>query len=164
MSGAEHPVGEADRQNGEQARKQPQPGRSPDSENQRGQGDLDPDGDQGGAQVGDERRAEDQDDGGNSTESGPDRPASPAHRPESQADRPLGPATWPVAAPTVDSALSPRDGDGPASGSTTRPADNVIRRSARAISNGSWVARTTPTPASRAATTTPATADHVSRS
>ena len=41
---------------------------------------------------------------------------------------------------------------------------SVIRRSARAISNGSWVASTTPTPASRAATTTPATADHVIRS
>ena len=81
---------------------------------------------------------------------GPDRPASPAKRL--------------AAGATVDKTLGSGGGSGSVAGSRTRPASSVIRRSARAINSGSWVAKTTPTPAARAATTTPATADHVNRS
>jgi len=105
-----------------------------------------------------------------SKESGPDRPARPDHRPP-RADQPpaspdrqpAGRTNRPLGAGVVFGAGGV-GGRGPGSGSTIRPARNVIRRSARAISSGSCVARTTPTPASRAATTTPATADHVNRS
>jgi hypothetical protein len=92
-----------------------------------------------------------------SNESGPDRPASPVHRS-------ARPAKRPALGVIVGSSLGGDDLRGSTSGLTIRPARKVIRRSARAISNGSCVARTTPIPASRAATTTPATADHVNRS
>ena len=99
-----------------------------------------------------------------SNESGPDRPASPVYRPAGAVivDGVIADST-----PEGNSGVGD-GGRGPTAGSTTgctiRPARRVIRRSARAISNGSCVARTTPTPAARAATTTPATADHVNRS